>query len=194
MLLLTVRTHRDIPPKTNGGKLFSCFFVCLGHAIIGVCVGYIGHQLCIQQNVALQKKNENGIHYNVDAAQDNIDTANLNDSSRSAIARVLQTDAANSNESSRSERILRTVERTLRNLSAMNIVQSRLALVRTFSWDDTRIPWQSASFIPMVKSMIAFLLPVAAVIFIGVIVMKHLENWSWIDALYWCTMTGTTVG
>ena len=75
-------------------------------------------------------------------------------------------------------KLFRSVERTISELS------TNLSARRPF--------WGSC--ITTVQNILSFLFPLAVVISIGSISVGYLENWSWIDALYWCTMTGTTVG
>jgi hypothetical protein len=43
-------------------------------------------------------------------------------------------------------------------------------------------------------SIVVFFLPSVAFIIMGSVVVGYLEGWSWSDSIYWCTMTGTTVG
>ena len=45
-----------------------------------------------------------------------------------------------------------------------------------------------------IGTVIRFSLPAILLMVVGSVVMGYLEGWYWSDAVYWCIITGTTIG
>lgn len=47
---------------------------------------------------------------------------------------------------------------------------------------------------PLFRNIILFISPIVVMTLLGSMVVGSVEKWSWIDSVYWCVMTGTSVG
>ncbi len=45
-----------------------------------------------------------------------------------------------------------------------------------------------------VIGVVKAIFPLAAIVGLGSVVVGNIEGWSWVDSIYWCIMTGTSVG
>jgi len=148
VVTFTTVGYGDITPKSNGGKLFSCFFALGGIGIIGVALGFIGQSLVQAQMISLEKMNEKGNRTN--DRDTNEDRRNSETHSQQ-----LQIDA-NANENQQ--------------------------------------PQTQTKFTDNLKQITLAPLPILIMIILGSVIVGSVEKWTWLDSIYWCIITGTTVG
>ena len=173
---------RDVSPDSNGGKLFNIAFVCLGHATIGIVLGYIGNKMFIANMEELKNKQAQAQYSN-----DPVFGSRLVNSPMDTSMRDGSNDAGSQAPISPIHRFTKSVGVFMRRY----VLQTGGNSDREVQEDGTNL----FSFVPqVVKTTISFLLPLATVLTIGAVVIAYMEGWPWYDALYWCTMTGTTVG
>jgi potassium channel subfamily K len=48
--------------------------------------------------------------------------------------------------------------------------------------------------LPLLRNVMLFVCPIAVMTLFGSVVVGSYEKWNWIDSIYWCVMTGTSVG
>jgi hypothetical protein len=53
---------------------------------------------------------------------------------------------------------------------------------------------KSRKFIDIPRKIVTFFLPLIAMVVLGAGYVGSIEGWPWIDSIYWCIMTGTSVG
>ncbi len=48
--------------------------------------------------------------------------------------------------------------------------------------------------LPLLRNIILFICPIAVMTLFGSVVVGTYEKWNVVDSIYWCVMTGTSVG
>jgi len=183
-------SFRDITPQSPGGKILTCVFTSAGHAIIGIILGSFGHR-SYSKKLELMKKMERpgtaglGVFSSVDSPTPigsfEYDIVSPS-SSTATVSQPLPLSKIFSRRYSSLADFIVTIERSVQH--SMDNISERITANRSFLKPSLKT----------MNSMVVFLFPLALSITIGAAVVGYLERWSWSDAIYWCTMTGTTVG
>lgn len=78
-----------------------------------------------------------------------------------------------------------------------NLVQAQVAALQRSQKkkedvSDDHIP--ALHSFPLLRNVLLFICPIALMTLFGSIIVGSYEKWSWVDSVYWCVMTGTSVG
>jgi voltage-gated potassium channel len=190
----TVRAvgYGDIGPSTDAGKLYACVFAMAGLGLIGVALGYIGQSLVQAQLLAMQltqggkktgKKKKN------------------NESSDRTPRSVDENNHSAQHHCHEDDTILSQTPSTTTADEEENRIM--LSFQRTKSDDDWSPKEEAGGDCAakttshnkeMVKETVSTGLPFVIMIVVGSVVGVIVEKWSWVDSLYWCIITGSSVG
>ena len=169
-------------PLSSGGKLLTCFYTQFGHVTLTVYLAAYGHKFYSEKMEELRKAERAGTLRN----------ENLHASSGE-----ISVDDTGISHTARHDPVSNPIRGifTKRYASVSTFfVNAQRALSRNLT---KRLSGENSISQQILKSAIAivvFFLPSVAFIIMGSVVVGVLEGWPWSDAIYWCTMTGTTVG
>ncbi len=158
--------------------MMSCLFTLAGHALVGVLIGALSHR-AYSKKVESLKKLERGSD-----ACTLVNEANLRQS-------VLVEESL-SRSSSRSRSFMQRVS-SLPQVAAA-VEHSFRNILSTLFHRIFPHRWCQNHYLKTLGSIIMCLVPPLVLIAIGAPVVVYLEDWKLYDAIYWCTITGTTVG
>jgi hypothetical protein len=76
-----------------------------------------------------------------------------------------------------------------------NLVHAQIAaLQRSQRNKDDNVTDGCLQSLPLLRNVLLFICPIAVMTMFGSIVVGAYEKWNWVDSIYWCVMTGTSVG
>lgn len=78
-----------------------------------------------------------------------------------------------------------------------NLVQAQIAALQRSQKNKEEVPEEDITFMhsfPMLRNVLLFFCPIVLMTVFGSVVVGSYEKWGWIDSVYWCVMTGTSVG
>lgn len=164
--------YGDMSSTTDGGKLFNCAFVLMGHTILGIILGYIGLQMYMNKVEKLRKEQ--------------FGTASLDSPLSRGFSNSVVSDVSGSVWR---ENFFSKISKKISGI--FNSFRTQLSGQSSSS---TSSPEEKTTC-GILKLITIRLLPIAIAFGLGAAVVRYMEeDWTWIDSLYWVTMTGTTVG
>ena len=142
----------------------------MSHSIIGIVIGYVSHHWYMRKTEALLNQRN--------AARRNDNSIVRSSSIFGSLLRMA------SARSPLSDSVKSFFQRTFSTTD-----------VDGNSLEETR-PWLAyiVSILVFCKDVTIIMLPSMLAIGLAAIIVGYLEKWKWYDALYWATMTGTTMG
>jgi len=164
----------DVRPRTNGGKLFSCFIALAGIGIIGIALGYIGQNIVHAQLTSMGNVDSN------DAKRDNVSQDKDDSASREV----------NNVETSELDRY----EEGIVDISNPHSYLSRSDTLRSIHETARTLILSRSATSSFRTELFMTTFPLLIMILIGTFVIGRREDWSLIDSIYWCISTGTSVG
>lgn len=174
-VLLTTVGYGDVTPKSIGGKLFASMFSLVGVVIFGLVLGVLGSQLVeteMQDFEEVRSQASRAMEFAFCSRGSGSDFTKKKRQmlSKTASTSSLWSAALCSTVGSREDTLpSRDLSRGKENLRTEQ--DSHLAVIRRHC-----------------------LRGLASTLVIGVIVMVMVERWGWVDGIYFCVVTATTIG
>mmetsp|Transcript_26161 Transcript_26161/g.38971 ORF Transcript_26161/g.38971 Transcript_26161/m.38971 type:complete len:646 (-) Transcript_26161:105-2042(-) len=179
VVTFTTVGYGDVKPKSDGAKLFSCAFALAGIGIIGIALGYIGQNIVQAQMLSPIRPQRK---------------LKQSEVGRSSSGSDLEADGNNFGDEEEDEDIvfcssgaphdLAINDHYIPNESRASYVMNSTVRSLLFSPPDSH----------PIRQSFATIFPIITMILLGSTVVGHAEGWNWIDSLYWCISTGTSVG
>ena len=182
VVTFTTVGYGDVKPKSDGAKLFSCAFALAGIGIIGVALGYIGQNIVHAQMLSPsrpQRKLKQSKVVRSSSSGDLDDEKSFIDKEQGR-EDLFEGNNSASCLAATPEADIDDPMNDARNSFVTNATMRSLLLVTPGSH-------------PIRQSCVT-IFPIVTMILIGSIVVGRAEGWNWIDSLYWCISTGTSVG
>lgn len=147
--------------------------------IIGIALGYIGQNLIQAQMNAMQKTQQK-IEQKKERRASSIRQRR---STREEIHEYSLEDGEDSKEMSQSNKSFGDILINKNNRNGSNSLHATNN--NTSLWC---LQWT------FIRQILMIQMPILIMVSLGSLVVGLYENWNWIDAIYWCVITGTSVG
>lgn len=161
---LTTVGYGDVTPTTRSGKLFASVFALGGIVILGLALGVVGSRLVEAEIEATEKMKEK---------------------SSKALEKAMRVSQRHSRPALISNQIV--VSQSFDSLDSTDTVSSR----PSFEEDDNGMCAKLCSACQRGLNIIQHHIPAFGPLFIGALIIAKIENWSWVDAVYYCVVTST---
>jgi hypothetical protein len=182
VVTFTTVGYGDVTPLSSGGKLLTCFYTQFGHVTLTVYLAAYGHKFYSEKMDKLRKSEREGTLRNRDLL---------------ASSGEIPGDDTGVSNTARLDPIANPIKgiftKRYASVSAF-IINAQRSLSRKLTERLSGNNSISERILKSAISIVVFFLPSVAFIIMGSVVVGYLEGWSWSDSIYWCTMTGTTVG
>ncbi|KAL7510447.1 hypothetical protein ACHAXN_007565 [Cyclotella atomus] len=166
---LTTVGYGDITPTTRSGRLFASIFAMGGIVILGLALGVVGSRLVEAEIEATEKMKESS-------------------------SRVLEKAMRISRRHPR-PRLASDQFGSSASLDSMDSVESMDDTVSSLpSFEEMGMRSRLCSGCRRLISLIQHHFPAFGPLLIGAFIIAKLEDWGWIDAIYFCVVTSTTIG
>lgn len=190
-VLLTTVGYGDIAPTTPGGKLFGSIFSLGGVVVIGLALGVVGSQLVeaeIKTAEKMRSKTSKALEFAFTRKsrrrrKGKEDTAHGTETSERSLTRSCSTSSMDSMRSIDSTSTSSSVHG--QESSSSNSLASKSRRHHKKEEQPKRFAW-----LLVVRRHI----PGFAPLLIGGLAITILERWGWYDFIYYCVITGTTIG
>jgi hypothetical protein len=172
IVLLTTVGYGDICPSTKWGKLFASVFALGGIVILGLALGVVGSRLVeaeIEATEKMKAKSAKAMEHAITKSH-----------------RFRRPDSMMSQTSYGSEHSLSSLD-SVESVTerAENLMSSLGVPVADSMWSTFRSSCQRAS------GLIQQYLPGFGPLLIGACIIAKLEDWGWVNAIYYCVVTST---
>jgi len=223
VVTLTTVGYGDVAPMTWQGRLFTCFFALTGVAILGMVLGEVGMRMVeaevkavdLARETAAQRilevwrkgpvlkrssslsKGEEGSVKGGDSIREMIPTKDFRDdikyvddesssmmessSTLSSSARSIISSSSSTICSSRQHLRQQQRQKIKRAKKQLRYQKQRITSTAFYAWSE-----MCRVFGRYVPAMVPLV--------VGALFMAHSEDWSYLDAIYYCIVTTTTIG
>eukprot|EP00804_Cyclotella_cryptica_P008639 CCRYP_007602-RA/>CCRYP_007602-RA protein AED:0.05 eAED:0.05 QI:225/0.6/0.66/1/0.8/0.83/6/4139/508 len=167
-VLLTTVGYGDITPSTHWGKLFASVFALGGIVILGLALGVIGSRLVEAEIAATEKMREK--------------SSKALESAMTRSQRHHRLSLLSSYGSEHSLSSLESVEAAVDRVCTTQQVETPR---EDSLWSNVRFGWGRAF------SLVQQYFPGFGPLLIGGLGLGQLEDWCWVDSIYYCVVTST---